>query len=243
MILLFLLYITPLFVVVATADEMDQHAARLTPYVTIKTNVPCQSMRNCLVARNGGTIDWCETGVTCTAGFCYLLPDYPCPRASRVCDAANKTCVHKPCSRSSECDDGLFCTGAEKCYQGLCMPDVRTPAPCGAYGICDEASHVCLQQWHNQSLRLVLDALVRQLKVDRVHLGKQDTGVSINGGNWSGPTHCSNGCCGDDCDNWWVWLIVSIFIILFFVLVFLMVAVGNRSWTPVPVNSASWQYT
>jgi hypothetical protein len=53
----------------------------------------------------------------------------------------------RACSSNSECDDGLFCNGAETCVAGVCQPG--TPVDCGD-GVgctddsCDEVSDSCV---------------------------------------------------------------------------------------------------
>ncbi len=43
------------------------------------------------------------------------------------------------CTTNAQCDDGLFCNGAETCVGGSCQPGVN---PCPGQG-CDEANDVC----------------------------------------------------------------------------------------------------
>ncbi len=44
-----------------------------------------------------------------------------------------------PCTADAECDDGLFCNGAERCLAGACTPGED---PCPGQG-CDEAADAC----------------------------------------------------------------------------------------------------
>ena len=50
------------------------------------------------------------------------------------------------CERDSDCDDGLFCNGAETCVAGGCMPgtapDCDDAVMCTT-DICDETTDVC----------------------------------------------------------------------------------------------------
>ena len=54
------------------------------------------------------------------------------------------------CSSDGECDDGLYCDGAETCVSGVCQ--AGTPVDCAALsdqcndGVCDEATDSCLAQ-------------------------------------------------------------------------------------------------
>ncbi len=53
-----------------------------------------------------------------------------------------------PCTSDSDCDDGLYCTGVERCIVGAPGTDARGCAvlstPCPAASVCDEAMHRCL---------------------------------------------------------------------------------------------------
>jgi len=44
------------------------------------------------------------------------------------------------CTSDAECNDGLYCTGAETCVSGTCQ---SSGDPCGAGTICDEATDTC----------------------------------------------------------------------------------------------------
>ncbi len=44
------------------------------------------------------------------------------------------------CAADGDCDDGLFCTGAESCVEGLC---VSGTAPCAMGESCDEMAETC----------------------------------------------------------------------------------------------------
>ena len=230
--------VTLLCVVLAMGDELGPATSTnsLTPYVTVKTNIRCDSMRACLQqfaspgAAAAANSSWCQSGVACITGYCYLLPDYPCARATTVCHEATRTCTPKSCRVSSDCDDHLYCTGVEKCASGKCIIDGRQPPPCGPYGVCNELTHVCLQRWQDQTVvRRTLDAL-------SLTLGQQQ----YRAANHTAPSNHNE---SNEENEWIVWVIVGVVIVLFFVLVFLMVAVGNRSWTPIPVNNAAWQYS
>ncbi|MCP3980917.1 MAG: S8 family serine peptidase [bacterium] len=54
-------------------------------------------------------------------------------------DAINSLNLITPCSVDADCDDGLYCNGAETCNAGSC--EVGSD-PCGG-GICDEATDSC----------------------------------------------------------------------------------------------------
>jgi hypothetical protein len=54
------------------------------------------------------------------------------------------------CTADADCDDGLFCTGAESCVDGLCQPGIPVLCPADGDGVdctrarCDEASDACV---------------------------------------------------------------------------------------------------
>lgn len=64
--------------------------------------------------------------------------------------AANYYPPSVTCSSHGECDDGLYCNGAETCVSGVCQAE--TPVDCAALsdqcndGVCDEATDSCLAQ-------------------------------------------------------------------------------------------------
>ena len=53
-----------------------------------------------------------------------------------------------PCGDDGECDDGVFCNGAERCVAGGCEPGM--PPDCGSLadschaGVCDEVANACV---------------------------------------------------------------------------------------------------
>ncbi len=100
------------------------------------------------------------------------------------------------CTVSGDCDDGLYCNGAEKCADGFCQ--VGTPIDCSALndqcnnGICDEATDSCVT-------KPKLDGTVCE---DGQFCSTGDTCQS--GICTSGPTlSCddSNPCTTDSCDE------------------------------------------
>lgn len=92
----------------------------------------------------------CDDGLFCTGGEAceyvaavggdYCAPGViPCGDPAPLCDEINDRCVE--CLGDSECDDGLFCTGAETCVAGFCQTE---PPPCLQSSICDEDNDACL---------------------------------------------------------------------------------------------------
>ena len=216
------------------------------PYISVRTNVTCATTSECRRALGNNT--WCGSGAACVKGQCYLLPDYPCARATRVCSERNRTCLPKVCTHSDECDDHLYCNGGEKCLRGRCTADARRRPPCGTgpdgtNNLCDETTRACLPSLSrgNQSLATLLAEMQRQQQQMNASgdYNKEDVAYKAQNGSW--PHHNNND--SDNDDYWWVWVIVVIAVIILFVLIFLMVSVGSKSWTPVPVNNAQWQYS
>lgn len=74
-----------------------------------------------------------DGGTDCTPGSC---DDFnPC--TDDVCGDAG--CEFTP--NAADCDDGVFCNGADSCSAGLC--DVSAGDPCGGLGACEEAARSC----------------------------------------------------------------------------------------------------
>lgn len=81
----------------------------------------------------------CESSLTCDedSDSCVeCLIDDNCTEETPYC--VGKVCVE--CDNDTQCDDGLFCNGAETCDVGSCAPGV---SPCDDGLICDEESNTC----------------------------------------------------------------------------------------------------
>ena len=68
----------------------------------------------------------CDDGVDCTVDTCNTadhtcqnVPDHGACAAGETCDPV-QGCITVPCQDDSDCDDGLFCNGAETCDNGSC---------------------------------------------------------------------------------------------------------------------------
>jgi len=95
--------------------------------------------------------DRCTLGDACLAGQCQGAP-VDCSVASDacndgVCEPASGACVPVPAREGASCDDGLFCTTAERCQAGACLAEGPTDCsaaadPCNA-GVCDEGLDAC----------------------------------------------------------------------------------------------------
>lgn len=89
----------------------------------------------CMVNSDCDDSDLCTVDA-CTDGQC-VNTDVVCG-AGRVCNPDDGTCVG--CLDHADCDDGLFCNGAEFCYWGECSAEAP---PCSLSEACNEAADVC----------------------------------------------------------------------------------------------------
>ncbi|RLE21937.1 MAG: hypothetical protein DRJ50_08440, partial [Actinobacteria bacterium] len=81
---------------------------------------------------------YCTATDTCTAGVCGGVGN-PCT-APDLCSEALGACVE--CLGDGDCDNGMFCDGAETCdANGDCQPGDGNP--CGAAEYCNETSDTC----------------------------------------------------------------------------------------------------
>jgi len=93
----------------------------------------------------------------CTLWFgstCYAQAETPCTRditGAGVINAYNAYLAVKPiqqCSSDTQCDDGLYCNGIEKCINSTCQ--AGTPVDCSSLsdqcnnGVCDETQDKCI---------------------------------------------------------------------------------------------------
>lgn len=109
-----------------------EHQARCTVDVDCDDGRVCNGVEVCMagVCTSGDRID-CDDGVSCTAD---------------QCDEETAACMHVPIP--GECDDGLFCNGAESCDAGTGCVSGSPPTCDDGIGCtidsCDEASRSCL---------------------------------------------------------------------------------------------------
>ena len=61
----------------------------------------------------------------------------PCAPALE-CDEEKDVCIE--CREDADCDNGLFCDGAERCVEGACVPGTN---PCTPPEECDEEEDIC----------------------------------------------------------------------------------------------------
>lgn len=114
----------------------------LYPHTLISTDVPCLTMQDCRLHYNQS---WCESAdVMCIHRYCKLIPGHPC-RATQQCLEAEKRCITKKCVTHEDCDNGIYCDGAEICQGGLCLIDPTQPNCIYTGGECDEAEKKCYE--------------------------------------------------------------------------------------------------
>lgn len=78
--------------------------------------------------------EYCDATLDC-------LSDTP-PACANFCSDQEGACVD--CLSDGDCDNGLFCDGAETCNSGTCQSG--TPSSCSApTPQCDEASDACVE--------------------------------------------------------------------------------------------------
>ena len=85
---------------------------------------------------------FCNGAEQCVSGEC-VDGDDPCDQ-DETCDEGSDTCVDivvPDCDDNSDCDNGLFCDGAEQCVSGVC---VVGDDPCDNDQTCNEGSDTCV---------------------------------------------------------------------------------------------------
>jgi hypothetical protein len=85
------------------------------PHILQPTRHTCSKTNDCLALFNHS---WCHSGFTCFKEICYRLPDYPCDH-TQLCHEEERRCASQPCLKRSDCDDHLFCNGAEQCVNSF----------------------------------------------------------------------------------------------------------------------------
>ncbi len=91
---------------------------------------------------------FCNGAETCSAGFCGGSTGDPCPGpdgdddCQESCDEVADDCLGND-PESSACDDGLFCTVGEACFEGGCGGGIN---PCtDPLPACDEENDACVE--------------------------------------------------------------------------------------------------
>lgn len=88
----------------------------------------CNGMESCEPESEAADSRGCLAGVN------------PCPEQARLCVEQSQQCVQ--CTTDADCDDDVFCNGAEVCMNNACLSGEN---PCGSETpFCDEDSDACL---------------------------------------------------------------------------------------------------
>jgi len=109
----------------------------LHPHLLRPTSIPCERTEDCLAYFD---YTWCHRGVLCLNYICQEVPDFPCA-STEWCDEREKRCLPHNCTSWRDCDDGLYCNGAERCIDSHCVSDPRLD--CSPPGICSEETQQC----------------------------------------------------------------------------------------------------
>ena len=182
---------------------------------TIATDIPCLDTPQCLSIVGDA---WCQSGLVCVSGFCHRVPDAPCHAQTQTCDEANRKCISKSCLASEDCNDGLFCNGHEKCVNQTCEIDPKSKPPC-KHGLCNETERKCMRpvrlaHWRNYASN---EAFMASNTTPAI-IGEAESRIMTGS------------------------IIGFIVIIIMFALIFLMIALVNRNYTPIPTSDAYWTY-
>jgi hypothetical protein len=141
---------------VDTCDELNDACVNTPDDASCDDNNVCTGSETCDPVNDcqpGTPLD-CDDGQLCTTDSCAPLTGcdnaaVECP-AGEQCDPADGICKAPPgCTVDADCDDTLFCNGAETCdtATGTCQPG--TPPDCDdgvgcTVDTCDETSDTCV---------------------------------------------------------------------------------------------------
>ncbi len=138
---------------------------------------------------------YCNGTESCVSGIC-LPGTGPCAEGT-TCDETTDQCssgTTSACNLDSDCDDGLFCSGVERCVNGACQAG---STPCGAGTTCDEATAMCQPAQGcsadtdcDDDNPCTEDACVNLTCISVNISGACDDGVFCNG-----PETCQSGSC------------------------------------------------
>lgn len=198
-----------------------------SPRKTIATTIGCRDTQQCQSLSNGS---WCQPNLVCIDSFCHQVVDTPCFSRTQLCDEDNRRCVAKPCAVDADCDDGIYCNGKEKCIEFVCRITNKLPCP----GHCNTTLDQC-ETTTTQSSSPPRLAHWRTVKEEQEAFSTTNT--------TTGPSPPTGAIIGPSENQIWVgYIIAAMIIVIFFVLVFLMIALVNRNYLPIPVDGAQWMY-
>ncbi len=110
--------------------------------ITVTAPASYVSEHRVIVSPNGFCMSgpWSDNqGNSGTAERCWLEGVLPC--AGDACNEETGSCTPQPeCTNNADCDDTLFCNGAETCLDGQCQGGA---APCVAGETCAEDTESC----------------------------------------------------------------------------------------------------
>lgn len=136
--------------------------------LAVERETPCTTNACCIEHvrasyRSGAQLPWCirTAHVDASGSGCTLVPRCA---SGMECDAVARRC-YKPvvavaqlvCTDSSECDDGVFCNGDERCESSVCA--AATEPRCAANASapqCDEAQRACVPSAATAATSLVV---------------------------------------------------------------------------------------
>jgi hypothetical protein len=120
-----------------TMDFCSEEACHHSVYPDLGTPIQCDDGKLCTL------------GDTCAEGICVGMPK-DCSSfggicLDGICDPATGTCVQKPSTDGTGCDDGKYCTVNDACANGECAgsPRVCTSADPCLMGACNEGAKEC----------------------------------------------------------------------------------------------------
>jgi hypothetical protein len=138
-----LLFLNILILLLANLAHAEKQEESI--FVRIKestvTNITCSDTNECLTKYTNG--DWCKRGVVCVKSYCHIIHSFPCEYHQR-CNSVTHQCDTMTCQRDSDCDDGKYCNGIERCalQSHTCHPPLN-PVQCIS-GECNETLKKCI---------------------------------------------------------------------------------------------------
>ncbi len=120
-----------------TSDSCDE-ASDTCDVGPVPDGTPCQGA------------DYCSISFACQAGACTGATPRPCddgnPCTADSCDETGDQCRHQNLADNTQCEDGEFCSLADRCQAGTCTGGALSPCtdanPCTIDG-CDETADAC----------------------------------------------------------------------------------------------------
>jgi hypothetical protein len=196
--------------------------APVYPHVLVRIGQSCRTTSDCMASTSKRA--WCNSGRTCAQGECYLIPNYPCPYY-QTCNEKLQRCEVKACRRHGDCDDHIFCNGAEQCVNYTCTSDFKHDCTGGQ---CDEAKHHCymppeLQKQRAHLTRIMTHDGTRTYNRLRAQTLGKDARLTIMDTNTTAPTEAPTQSSALNSVTS-VAIIIAVVILVIFVFIFMMLA-------------------